>query len=61
MDVLIKVAFEGYPDGVTRTHYAAGKQETVPEDFGRMIIDKGLAVAVGAPQAKAETNKGNSK
>ena len=66
MDVLITVAFEGYPDGLTRTHYAAGKQETVPEDFGHMIIDKGLAVAVVPPPAepesnKTETNKGSAK
>jgi hypothetical protein len=68
MDILIKVAFEGYPDGTikSRTFYAVGDTPSVPEDFANMVIKKGLAVALpergkAAPVGTDTANKESSK
>lgn len=49
--VRILAPFEGYPDGATRTVYAAGQELDVPADFGDLIVTKGHAERV-APKAR---------
>ena len=50
MKVIIQQNFEGYPDGPDKPsrHYVAGKESIdVSDDFGKLIVGKGLAVAAG--------------
>ncbi len=57
MNVIILKNFEGYPDGGDKPsrHFAASDQAiTVPDDFGAMIVEKGLARAAGEHKADGD-------
>jgi hypothetical protein len=47
-----KIAFEGYPDG-KRTSFVAGVESEVPDDFARLVIEKGHAFLAGGERQRS--------